>query len=520
MQEQISEVIYYAKGILRYKWIAIIMAWIVSLSGWIFIYNMPDKYSSEARVYVDTRTMLRPLLSGLAIQVDVNGLLRVMKQLMFTQQNLEQIAKLSGLNGLESHDRLKENIKISGGNNEIFSISYEAENREEARNVVQAVLAVFSEQTQRSSLGDTAEAQRFIEGQIREYEDRLRNAEKARENFKRANLGLLPGQGVDQISQIQRMKTALEEAELSLKEAKSRKEALSEQLEEALGSEDEWSDLIGTESSSKNERISALEQRKDELLIKYKENHPEIKNIDNIIKELKRREDEKQNSGENEGLDLEVMANPYVQSIKVAMNEADANVASILSRVDNYNTRLAKLQEELNTRLSIETEIHNLNRDYETIKRNYSNLIQRREQANISTKVDSQVNALKFRIADPPNKPLEPSSPNRLLLTSVVFFVSILLGVGSSLLVTFIRPTFVATQQVRADTGIPILGTVSMSFDSPDTTGHKIDYKSGGAILGLIIMYIGSLLFETFKSTLFDIEGLVQGIYAKLSFLL
>ncbi|MFA5984849.1 MAG: XrtA system polysaccharide chain length determinant [Methylococcaceae bacterium] len=528
MQEQISEIIYYAKGALRYKWAAIIVAWAISLVGWTYIYNMPDKYSSSARVHVDTRTMLRPLLSGLAIQVDVDGLLRVMKQLMFTQKNLEQIANLASMKGLDAHDLLKNNIKISGGNNELFSISYEAKSPEEARDVVQAVLTVFSEQTQLRSLGDTDEAQRFIEGQIQEYEIRLRNAEKARENFKRANLGLLPGQGADQISQIQQMKLVVEEAELQLNEAISRKQALNEQLEEAMasGEEDEFSDLetaeTGAASSPQDIRINELKQRRDELLLKYTKNHPEIVHIEKTIIELEKLRDEKlalqaaESPTEESGFDLKAMENPYVQSVKVALNEADANIASMRARVENLKARLVTLQEELNNRLSIETEVENLNRDYEAIKGNYESLIQRREQANISEKVDTQVNALKFKIADPPNKPLEPSSPNRLLLSSVVFIFGVAAGVALSLLLILLRPTFVATRQVRADTGLPILGTISFSNEQ-ESHFFARDYKAVGALLGLIIIYVALLVVEISMPAHVDIKQLAHGIYGALS---
>ncbi|MGZ8165300.1 MAG: XrtA system polysaccharide chain length determinant, partial [Methylobacter sp.] len=78
MQDQISEILYYLKGTLKYKWMAIIIAWIVCLSGWIFVTAMPNKYASEAKVHVETRTMLQPLLQGMTIQSDVRGLLRVM----------------------------------------------------------------------------------------------------------------------------------------------------------------------------------------------------------------------------------------------------------------------------------------------------------------------------------------------------------------------------------------------------------------------------------------------------------
>lgn len=94
MQEQISEIFYYAKGALRYKWHGIVVAWMICLIGWMFVLALPNKYTSEAKVHVETRTMLQPLLQGMTIQSDVRGLLRVMQSLMFTQSNLEEIVKI------------------------------------------------------------------------------------------------------------------------------------------------------------------------------------------------------------------------------------------------------------------------------------------------------------------------------------------------------------------------------------------------------------------------------------------
>lgn len=500
MQEQISEILYYVKGALKYKWMAIILAWIICVCGWLFVLAMPNKYASEAKVHVETRTMLQPLLQGMTIQSDVRGLLRVMQLLMFTKSNLEQIIKLSDLNkSIKSEGErqalmasLKKDIQINGGNEDIFTIKYEAENPDIAKNVVQAVLTVFSEQTQLNTSGNTSDAQHFIEGQIQEYEVRLRNAEKARENFKRANLGLLPGQGGDQIGQIQQMTTALEDAKLSLKEAISRKETLQEQLDEALVSEDDEWGASGSQSTPDDGQIAELTQRKDELLIKYTANHPEVIHIEKTIKELEKHRDEKlANAEEAGGLDAAVITNPYAQSIKVALNEADANIASIRSRVDIYQSRLEKAQDEINTRLSIETEIQNLNRDYDAIKSNYGKLLESREQARMTEKVGDQAEALKFKIADAPNTPLKPSSPNRELLFSGVFAGGIILGLGVAFLLYFIRPTIMSIIQLKQITGLPVLGSVSMKINAARAEKNKKEmmrYSFAG--VGLVVIYL------------------------------
>lgn len=505
MQEQLAEILAYVKGVIGHKWIIISIAWVVSLVGWGYVYHMPDKYTSEARVHVDTRTMLRPLLRGMAIQADVRGLVAIMQKLMFTQNNLVKVAELAGIEGdyssengrFEIANKLKGNVGISGGRDEIFSISYQSTSPVMAQKVVQAFLSVFSEQTQQSTMNDVDSAQRFIEEQIREYEQRLRNAEKARENFKRTNLGLLPGQGENQVGKIQSIQTNLEQIEMTISELFARKKVLQTQLDEAFESEDEWG-LTETfdQGSEEDARITSLKQERDELLIKYTQNHPYIKAIESTIKELEQRIAEKDVVLDDEP-SMEAMSNPYVQSIKAQINQVDAEIATLQSRSERYQKQLKQADEEFNSRLAIETEMQNLNRDYEAIKSNYLSLIQKREQASLSEKVDNQAAALKFRIADPANRPTEPSAPNRKLLYSVAFVIGLIVGIGIALLVVLIRPVFTSTRNLRAVTGLPVLGSISVYMTHEEIKKQKWNNYSFFAVsLLLLISYSGVMSLE------------------------
>lgn len=510
MQEQISEIIYYAKGSLRYKWHGLVVAWIVCLMGWMFVLAMPNKYTSEAKVHVETRTMLQPLLQGMTIQSDVRGLLRVMQSLMFTQSNLEEIVKLSDLGKTVQNEsarqamigRLKKDIQINGGVDDIFTIKYEALEPDIAKNVVQAVLTVFSEQTHKSTLFGADVAKKFIDIEIRDYETRLRNAEKARENFKRTNYGLLPGEGGDQITQVQGTANLLADAKMKLNETLSRRNVLAAQLKEIQDSGEDWSvtDLQQDQHLSEEDTmIDALKTKKKELLVKYTERHPEIVSLNKTIAIMQQRKQQTDpvELEENPLIKPSVMANPYIQTIKVALNEAEAEVASSQSRVNELQKRVDKIGAELNSRLTVETELKNLNRDYDAVKSNYEKLLERREQAKMSEKVDNQAEALKFKIADAPNRPLSASSPHRAMLFSAILLGGSVCGLGLAVLLYFIRPTIMSTLQLRQLTGLPVLGSVSLKITGDKLEKYRKDrirYSIAG--VGLVVMYMGFMAIE------------------------
>lgn len=508
MQEQLSEVLFYIKGTLKYKWVIMIVAWLVCLSGWIYINNMPDKYKSKAIVSVDSRTMLRPLLRGMAIQSNTRGMVQVMRQLMFTRPKLEKVAQLADLD-LESKNEkqkraiismLKRNTRISGGRNDLFSISYEADEAKEAQNVVHAVLTVFSEQAHLRAGTDTGSAQQFIEEQIREYEVRLQNAEKARENFKRVNSELLPNQGGGQLGSLRGTKAKLEAANMALSEANSRWYVLKRQMSEVVETDEDWgvTDLVTTMSTPEDAQIEVLNARINELLLKYTLNHPGILSLQSTIADLEQAKQERlANAPKNQTIvSSGAISNPYVQSLKLSMNKVESERASIRSRVNVLNQRIIDIQNGLDARLRIATEMQNLDRDYSVIKSNYMKLIQRREQASMTEKAARSQDVLRFKIIEAPSVPLEPSSPKRKVLNSSVLGAGFIAGMISAFLIYFIRPSFMSTRQVRAVTGLPILGSVSIQ-----RTDSKLNVSSNI----LLFWIFGALLIVVYALAMSNI---------------
>jgi polysaccharide chain length determinant protein (PEP-CTERM system associated) len=514
MQQDLSEVYFYLKGTLKYKRVAIVFALALCVGAWIYVFLMPDKFESKAKVHIDSATVIRPLMRGMVVEPDISALIRIIQQLMFTRPNLEKIVELSqlartGAGGdaaakTELIERLKKDITITGGRGDIFDIAFTSQDPETAKSVVQAVLTVFSEQTEGKALADASDAQRFIEQQIRDYEIRLQDAEKAKEEFKRTNLDLLNGS--DQFQVLQEMKGKLQDANTALQQAISRKDVLAEQVAEIQESDEEWGIPTAAQGvSSDNARIESLKDKRTELLLKYTERHPEIIEIDKLVDELKKQEEQVKSakastepSAESQFIGAEKMGNPYVQALKMGFDNAQAEVASSQTLVEAIRARIAKLEEGLNERLTIETEMKNLNRDYETISGKYSELLDRREQAHITERVDDQTSRLKFKIADPPSKPTNPSFPNRKLFYSLILLIGVVLGFGVAFLIYFIRPVFMSARQVRLVTGLPSLGSVSLTSQGITQT-NNVDWLLVSTFLILMAGYLGIMLFEILK---------------------
>ena len=142
----------------------------------------------------------------------------------------------------------------------------------------------------------------------------------------------------------------------------------------------------------------------------------------------------------------------------------------------------------------VESELAQLNRDYQLNKENYEKLIGRREAAKLSGDLSSTTDMMSFKIIDPPTVPQTPIGPNRVLLYSVVFAAALLTGVAAALLISQVRPTFLSPAELRERTGAIVLGTVGMNW----TAGEKSKRKRGKLIFALAI----SSLFAAYGGVL------------------
>ncbi len=511
MHELLVEALGYLQVAARYKWWGVLSAWIICIAGWIFVSQLPDQYKATAKVYVDTRSVLRPLLKGLTIQPDVDRQVKLMTKLLLTRPNLEKIARMTDLDLIATDeramegiiDRLRSSIEIESARRvNIFTISAEDANPGLAKRLVQATLTVFVEQALGETRRDADNAQRFLDQQIKTYERRLKLAEQAIEAFKRKNYGLLPGQGGDLYEQLQKVNAQLEEAKLALDEAINRRNEIARQLEDE---EPMFADFGDETLSPKQARIQAMQERMDELLLKYTDKHPQVIALKRSIAQLQNQPEEDDSFGEGSGGNAD---NPIFQQMKISLSEADANVASLQARVKAYEAKIQKLKEEMDKRLKVETELKSLNRDYGTVKENYEILLARREQARLSESVEQNTDSVKFRVIDPPQVPSKPSAPNRILLSVGVLSGGFLVGFGLTIFLALLRPTFISPQKLREVTGFPVLGTVSMNWVPAIKRKKWLEFlRFCGACAGLIIVFTGLILLEIKGVNLYSING-------------
>ena len=454
----------------RHRWLAVGTAWLVCTAGWIGAAFVPTKYESSARVYLNADPLLTPLLRGLAADTDPSRHLDFMQRTLLSRPNLEQLIRLSDLDTAirtpgekeALFKRLATEIQVTPITLNLLNLSYRDGDPQVAKNIVQSLLTIFAEKMAGSSRADMDSAQRFLDGESASYRDQLRAAEKRRADLAEKYPDIVP-KGDDNGTRLDQARGAVANLKLEMADAVAKRDALKKELASvpAVLTVDHGPQVvINGRLGPFEERLQELHRNLDGLLLKFTENHPDVRATRQSIAQL---QSEAGKSGGGKGSSAGAtgqIANGVYDQVKVKLVDAEAAVAALQRRVTEAEKDQAKIEKIAQSAPGILVLAQDLNRDYGILKRNYEELVSRREATSIANAADTKTEKIQFRIVDPPQVPVVPAAPNRPFLVSVVLLFGIGAGLAAPLLVMQLDRSFATLSQLR-DLGIPILGHVS-----------------------------------------------------------
>jgi polysaccharide chain length determinant protein (PEP-CTERM system associated) len=496
MQDLVSQVLATLRGMWKFRWPGLIAAWAVALIGVVVVWRVPDEFEASARIYVDTDSILKPLMSGLAVQPNVEQQIGMLSRTLISRPNLEKLVRMADLDLKNQSkadqesliERLQKGISLrAAGSTNLYTMTYRDSEPEKAKRVIQSLVSIFVESGLGASRKDTDSAKTFLSEQIKIFEAKLEESEARMKEFRLRNIDRQGVDGKDSATRMGEISAQLEAARLQLREAERARDAAKKQLAEARSGaapRDALPDLLrgGASSSGANIQVSTPEidgridaQRRalDSLLQRFTEQHPDVVGVRRLIADLE--EQKKREVAELQRRAAAAAAaaaaapaaaatsneSLVVQELSRMMATAEVQVASLQARVDEFNGRLGQMREQLKTAPQIEAEAAQLNRDYAVTKKNYEDLVARRQSAVMSGELDVASGVADFRLVDPPRVAPKPVSPNRLLLFPLVLVASLAAGVGFAFAASQLRPTFSDANELRQKTGLPLLGVVT-----------------------------------------------------------
>jgi polysaccharide chain length determinant protein (PEP-CTERM system associated) len=497
---------------------------LVSILGWTAIQLLPDRYSARTQVFVDTESLLKPLLSGLAVNRDIMTEVGMVQAVMLSRPNLEKVAQQTDLM-LAANTRAEQQEVIDSlaarvalgrpmgpAMRSTFEVSFEDPDPIVAHKVVRTLLDTFMEDSLGLKRTDTAVAQRFLESQLKDYERKLIDAEDRLADFKQRNVGSLPGSSGDYYQRLEAETDALQKLRQSFTEMQTRRDELARQL---AGEEPTFGLMGSAEGNPIDGQIARFKAQRDQLLLQYTERHPQVQSLAETIARL---EEEKRGGARvsssvaapgagissDEAMVRSLDMNPVYQNLRLALSQADADLAAVRGQIQAQQGVVGGLRSRVQAIPEVEAELSRLNRDYEINKQQYDTLLQRLESAKISEQAEQSSENVKFRIIEPPMVPVKPSGPMRMQLNLLVLFAALGAGIGLAVLLALLHPRIATREVLEKIAGVRVIGTITATL--PANVGpwyRRPAVLVGGAVsLLLAVFMLNQVLSEPLRAML------------------
>lgn len=480
------------------RWIALGIAWVICLGGWLVVSQIPNQYVSTARIFVQLQSIL-PAQDGSIQQVEAQKDIERVRQTLTSAVNLRKVVMGTELAGTVASERdvadriagLQKAIKLTPqADNNMFEISAtiansgtsDAANARLARAVVQKMIDIFVEDNLSSNREETGASLRFLDQQIDERQRALQEAEAKKADFQARYLGSLPGTGTiaDRMSQAQ---TQLSQINADLAAAQSSLAAVNGQLG---GTPQSLPGVGGPTSGPARARLAAIQGQLAEARSRgWTDSHPDVIALNNQLRMA-------QSAAAGEPLTAGGggTPNPLFLSLQSMQADRAAQVAALGQRKAQIEGDLTRLAQTLNADPAAAADMAAIDRDYMVLKDQYDKLLASREQVRIRSSVQTQTDAVKFSVIDPPTAPTKPASPNRPLLLAAVLIVGLGGGVAGAFGLSKLQTTYSTSSRLEKASGLRVLGSIGEVVTEAQAALRRRQLKMfAGAAGGLVAAF-------------------------------
>ena len=476
------------------RWLALAIAWGVALLGWLAISGMTNKYESKATVFVQMQTML-PSKLGIPTGERQDAIDSITRTLT-SAENLEKIvrgtdlAQLGASTPREISDQVigvRKNIKIVSQADNVFEISATSaaggfsngQNAKLSHDIVQKLLDLFVEGNLSGDRVETTQTLRFLDAQLAQREVQLQEAETKRAAFEQKYIGLLPGVG----SVGQRMESAraeLGQVESNLMAAQGGLAAINGQVgSTAAATVTAGSGGGGGPASGRAYAIES--QIADGQARGWTDSHPDMMSLRKQLGSARAAAASETRRGGSSAVST---ANPAYATLRSLQAERQATVAALAARQAQLRADMAQYQVRQVEEPGVAAEQQRLNRDYEVLKSQYDKLLGDREEVKLRGSLQTDTDAIKFKVIEPPTSPRSPAAPNRPLLLALVLFAALGAGAGAAYLLSQLKSTYPTGSRLAKASGLPVIGSVSAVIGNAERIEKRRKFKlfAGGVV--------------------------------------
>jgi polysaccharide chain length determinant protein (PEP-CTERM system associated) len=285
-----------------------------------------------------------------------------------------------------------------------FKIDYSAQNPAVAQRVTGQLADLFINENQQTLVKQSGDTTKFLQGELDKAEADLAAMDAKKKAFEASHLGALPEQQTSNLQILTGLQGQLQNEQDALNNA-TQQRALHETEIQQLATNpltdlqsrytDSYPDVVKTKA-----QIARTEKQKQAAVAAEKAKGTSVESADTLtMSQLK----------------------GQLESDQVEIQNRRAQIASLQSRITEYEARI-------NAEPASEQQMKDLDRNYDQSKANYDDLLKKKQESQMATSMEQNLQGERFTILDAPSRPTKPDFPNRLKFCLAGLGLGLMLG--------------------------------------------------------------------------------------------
>lgn len=483
-QRKLSE---YARIALKHKWMIILPTIAIGLAIGYVVFRLPDIYESSTLIVVKPSTLpnsVVPMITEETLTRELAGISQVVTSRSSLQPLVEKydLYKEERLRGEAMEIIIEEmrkgiKVEVNTSRNDItngFNITYRGRDPKTTQAVAAELASKYvDEQTRGTELAGTS-AKGFIEEQVRLSKEELDAIDTERLAYLQQNMNNLPSQSQALVGRL----TALHEEQKALIAEQGRlrdlgaayRNSISDitqnyEQQIVLNAEDTtdpkstqaWAELV--------RRRSEYEGELQNFLTQYTEKHPDIVAKRKQLEDIKAQQDQMiadwKNRIEERRQKLTKLTDPRLMTLRTNIQMVEGDMDRQGRLLNETNKQIAELNSRINAIPNAEVGLEALDREYQTKKSNYDNLLLQQQKIVVGADAAREQQGGGIQVVDAANLPEKPVAPKRFAMTAGGFALGFALGVILVLAFELRRLlTIQTTDDAKHYTGLPVLASI------------------------------------------------------------
>ena len=392
-----------------------------------------------------------------------------------------------------------------------FRVSYVNTDALVAQRVTARLASLFIEEnsSDREKLAESTNV--FIESQLADAKQRLLQYEQKLEMFRRTHAGELPSQLEGNLRAITSAQVMLQSIGESINRARERRLLVERQLVDArtllpvavAGPAQAQPDSI----QSLPQQLAAAKARLAAAMLRLKPGHPEVRAIERLIQDLQARVDEEARRTPAEtiaqGLPREERDRlKRVGELEAELEGIDHQVKASQEQQTDLQGKISDYQRKVEAVPARESELVELTRDYEILKRNYEDLVKKREDSKLAANLERRQIGEQFRILDSASLPQRPTNEvKRLAMTFSGAGVGLLLGLALAGLLEYRNSSFAREEDVFGTLELPVLAAIPAMKSVEERRGER-RRRLALDVVGVTVLLASAVVVTVWGSSL------------------